>query len=317
LYLLNRSWFRLRSALVNDSSGHPLPLTMTGPKAASGWDSSGPQAWMAAQKPRPTGDDFNRKRISIKFSLGRTIYVTNGGARSTMPFIATDPDEVTTPTAVSYHEAGHLFVAYHYGLRIRQFQWGKIGGYWSGALANLPNAHLLATVPARAWGGKARMLLAGELAARMKTGLQTNQMVLPLNFPVLLNAATDLADVLEHVANDHHDAAKVLNIASDLGVPNWWNWFWTNHEATRQLLHAHWGHIEVLAPRLLAAKPADSRGEWTAGATLNAFRWIPFAGRYIYPRGTRIIVGQELIDFCHRSSMPLDDPDVVPQTFEE
>jgi hypothetical protein len=198
-----------------------------------------------------------------------------------------------------HHEAGHLLFVYYYGWQVGGFTCRQAALEWMGSIRNrrIPDAPLVDTVANLT--AESQKLLAGELAARMRMGLPTNRIVMPMDEPPAeeLTADTHL-DHLFPQDDQRYDAIRVLgryvHNRNHLGG-TWWAWMWARHAEAHALLQAHWPIVEALSARLLTVDAAN----------LDA--------------GTGHMVGQvngdQLLQWCDEVGVPIFNPDAVSVSY--
>lgn len=196
-----------------------------------------------------------------------------------MQFVSHDPpeflDSATMREVFVHHEAGHLLLLYYYGWQIGRFLCEHAGPVWTGSIRNqrIQNPPVLDT--AKNLKNEARKLLAGELAARIRMGLPTDQIVFPLDFPPpeTLTAQTHLDD-LHPPADQRYDGIRVLaryvhnrrHLSESWWARTklfctcrpqitWWTWIWDLHAEAAALLQAHWQIVEALSVKLMTVEP--------------------------------------------------------------
>jgi hypothetical protein len=198
-----------------------------------------------------------------------------------------------------HHEAGHLLLLYYYGWQIGGFTCRQAGQDWMGSIRNrrIPDAPMVDT--AVNLTAEAQKLLAGELAARMRIGLPTDRIVMPMDTPPaeVLTAQTSLDDLYPQ-ADQRFDAIRVLgryfHNRHHLGG-NWWAWMWDRHAEGRTLLQANWPIVEALAERLLTVDASHLDG------------------------GTGHVVGQvngdQLLQWCDEVGAPILNADAMSVSY--
>jgi hypothetical protein len=223
-------------------------------------------------------------------------------------FVSFDPPIIANPPTsiglLPYHEAAHLFFAYHYGFEIGGFRFFRSNGDTWAKVFNRPgkahagsNAQVLACK-------EARKLLAGEIAARIKAELPTDRIVLVLNAPQpeSLTAQTPFSAIYP-TADQRHDAVRVLGLfRHNYDLPalpeNWWNWIWTCHKEAEAILRANWQLIERLVSRIKTIRRFDTWSDWWTGQR---------------PLGQTD--GATLIGWCKKLQLPLDDPTIISEPY--
>jgi len=230
-------------------------------------------------------------------------------------FVRYDPQELVGPEHVVFHEARHILVAYRFGFEMRTFSFRWIRGELAGSFGCDVNGRMQADNPRLALISKVVQLLAGEVAARRRFGLATEEVVFPMANNIHINKCLSINTVLGLVAvrDRKHDIAKVLEIARQLGPKNWWTWFWEMHQTTVQTIDNHYEYLEQLAGRLLAAKPFDSSRERLLGTALNFVRHFPGMKNHLHEQGSGQIDGPEMIRVCSNLGIPLGDSRYVPE----
>lgn len=234
-------------------------------------------------------------------------------------FVSHDPPEflqpITMRDVMAHHEAGHLILLYYYGWQIGRFTCGQRGTDWIGSIQNrrIPNPPLVDT--ATNLENEARKLLAGELAARIRMGISTEHVVLPLDAPPpeTLTGQTPLCQ-LRPLADQRHDAVRVLSryhfnrdilerpwlmrtwrFLTGRQRVTWWTWIWNRHAETKILLHQHWSVVEFLAAKLLTVNP--NRLDATTGFMLGQ------------------VNGHQLLHWCVEAGAPLCKPAFTPVAY--
>jgi hypothetical protein len=211
-------------------------------------------------------------------------------------FLPEDPPEFYDPATkiqtFLHHEAGHLLLAYYYGLEIGGFRYAFINGELTGAVRNRPSAAVQALGVTLATRLETQKCLAGELAGRIHCGAPTNRMVLVLDGqdPETLNANTPFAD-LDLIPQPGQDTYKAITLFIDRKIPeNWWNWMWGCHDAAEQILRDNWPLVEQLAERLAHIPPYANEKEKADHKPSGA------------------VDGQTLIDWCEEIGAPIHNP---------
>ncbi len=174
-----------------------------------------------------------------------------------------------------HHEAGHLLLLYYYGWQIGGFTCRYAAPDWMGSIRNrrIPDPPVIDT--GLNLTAEAQKLLAGELAARIRLGLPTDRIVMPMKAPLAedLTAQTPLEELYPQ-DDQRYDAIRVLGryvhnrrhlaeswraraklFFSRRSRITWWTWMWDRHAEAWALLQAHWPIVEALAARLVTVNP--------------------------------------------------------------
>jgi hypothetical protein len=220
-----------------------------------------------------------------------------------MPFVSHDPPEFLDPVRIRevmvHHEAGHLLLLYYYGWQIGGFTCRHAGPDWMGSIRNrrIPDAPVVDT--AANLTAEAQKLLAGELAARIRIGLPTDRIVMPMDAPQAETlTAQSLLDGLFPQADQRYDAIRALGryVHNRLHLGGtWWAWMWGRHAEAQVLLQAHWPIVEALAARLL---------------TVDAVHLDAGTGHLIGQ-----VNGDHLLQWCHEVGAPILNVDAVSVSY--
>jgi hypothetical protein len=196
---------------------------------------------------------------------------------------------------MAFHEAGHALLAIYYGYQIGGFTCWYTGQDWTGKLENrrIPNAPLVDTLPNLIT--EAQKTLAGELAARIRAGIDTQAIVLPLISPDphTVGANTPF-DELEPPGQQKYDGIKILaryHYNRDVIPTSWWIWMRDRHGEARQILDANWPVVGAIAQRFLTVNP-------TGIDPANGHRM----GR---------VDGTTVLQWCQEAGAPVLDPNVT------
>lgn len=189
-----------------------------------------------------------------------------------------------------YEEAAHIFLAYYYGFEVDYFAYRMINDTLTGSVKVEFSDELQKLTKAEAYAAKARQLLAGQIATRIRLNLNLEEYSYPLPGAEKITGMTPARAVLS--VSDYaaeHDAVKAVAIASSLASDKWWSCFWQLHAETTQLLHENWKGLERLVEKLYEIKPFRSQED----RKLNR----PSGG----------VNGEDLIKWCHEIGFPKYD----------
>lgn len=164
-----------------------------------------------------------------------------------------EPSILAEPEFVTAHEAGHAVLAYYHGHEIGRTRFFLFAGQIAGAHEHIP---LPDPGSERSVDSRAERLLAGDLAARLISGMRADRISLPIRTATRLGRFTSakrLALLLQEsgVKNGQggaqHDVLKVMNLIiqyrSDrfLWSRRWWAWFWRRAFTVREILQSERG----------------------------------------------------------------------------
>ena len=227
-------------------------------------------------------------------------------------FIPHDPPVFEQPCAIAHHEAAHAVLAYLYGFRIGPFRTFTIpGDITTGSLEAQPSSELADNLP-KATTERVRQILAGEVAARVVTASNPDEVVLPLPSAPLVNESVSLEQInLALRGHIRTDMVRILGYMEYIGVINWWPWFWARHRETRELAERHWRAIQWLAQHFEQALCKPNRS--TGSVWLSIIRFGPsFLRPEYWAEETSIVTAKWIIDHLTNLGVRPLDPDVTP-----
>ncbi len=231
--------------------------------------------------------------------------------------ITLEPEILRTNSAISFHEAGHVALAYHYGFRIGRFRTIPFPHGMGASVQTGLNQNKYQENPTTVMQDRVRQLLAGEITARLGIGLTTKELCLPTTGGLKAECLTQSSPMsaffhcldMEPTQNvSPHDLVKVANILNDLEISDWWSWFWEHHQKTLQIIYSHWEIISDLAEMFLLA--LNSPNYYIGGSFPKQLAWKS-GPRWLRPNDwdetTSVVNPQEIFKLIEEKGLTLHD----------
>jgi hypothetical protein len=219
-------------------------------------------------------------------------------------FVSADPAPVIAPATYRetfmFHEAGHLFLAFYFGFEIGGLKLGHDGVDVIGAVVNRRGTGYDGLDQTMATSLEVQKVLAGELAARLRRGLNCDEIVACLKTPKAeeVNEDTSFESLQYDPKREQDDMYKVLWLMySNKLTGNWWKWLWEQHQIAQALLTDNWACVERLAASLATTSP------YKEGITYHPT--VP----------ALVATGYALIDKCRESTCPVRDKAMLSKAY--